>query len=156
VSNRPEIESSQVSEPQCSIVAALSSLGGKRSPPQVRISNAVVPSGATLEGSIENGAGGDLRLYLIDDEGNVIDLRRWSTRTGRNMNFSLPVHLEQAPGSVPPSSLIPGLVLASSGETRDLTATKASELASNLIENSRLFPDFAVGVGYFQLMRPDG
>jgi hypothetical protein len=114
-----------------------------------------VPSGAALEGSISDAAGRDIQLFLVDDEGQVMDLRSWLTRSGDKLGFSLPVTIEPGPNAGP---MIPGLVLAvaSSGELTGAKVSTASELAPKLVDGARRSSDFGVGVGYFQLARPKG
>jgi serine/threonine-protein kinase len=151
----PRIEASMVSDAQCSIINALRSLASDRDRPRVQLSNSVVPSGAALEGSISDAAGRDVQLFLVDDEGQVMDLRSWLTRSGDKLGFSLPVTIEPGPNAGP---MIPGLVLAvaSSGELTGAKVSTASELAPKLVDGARRSSDFGVGVGYFQLARPKG
>jgi serine/threonine-protein kinase len=151
----PAIESSIVSEAQCSIIDVLKSLASNRDRPRIQLSSSVVPSGATLEGSIADAAGRDVRLFLVDDEGQVMDLRSWLTRSGDKLGFSLPVNIEPKPDAAP---MIPGLILAvaSPGELTGGKVSTASELAPKLVEEARRSRDFGVGIGYFQLTRPKG
>jgi eukaryotic-like serine/threonine-protein kinase len=151
----PAIESSVVSEAQCSIIDALKSLASNRDRPRIQLSNNVVASGAALEGSVADAAGRDVRLFLVDDEGQVMDLRSWLTRSGDKLGFSLPVNIEPGPDAAP---MIPGLIVAvaSSGQPTGGKVSTASELAPQLVEEARTSRDFGVGVSYFQLTRPKG
>jgi serine/threonine protein kinase len=157
----PDIRLGLVSDQQCPVIRALTKLTPDPAHrTQLRLSTDRLASGRSLEGSISGIDGRNVELLVIDDEGNVLSLRKFIKGTGPDKTFR--VRLDDAKQKLnpkQPEDFLPMLVLAVASaqpiaSLASLEPVQASELLPGLVQDMEKAGSAATTTAYFKLVSP--